>query len=233
VRRIDSHVEIVVSDTGPGISAALLPVIFDRFRQADSSSRRAHGGLGIGLALVRHLVEMHGGTVEAYSPGREQGATFTVKLPLLIHIDAQGETRVQPRAGGAVPGASSGALDGLRILVVDDERDALELFSTVLAGAGAETRPAASAAEALGILAEWTADVIVSDIEMPGQDGFALIRTLRASGSTTPAVAVTAYGRLEDRVRTLDAGFQMHIVKPVEPAELIAVIASLTRRAPR
>ena len=233
VRRISSHVEIVVSDTGPGIPAALLPVIFDRFRQADSSSRRAHGGLGIGLALVRHLVEMHGGTVEAYSPGRDQGSTFTVKLPLLIHVDAQRETRVHPRAGGAVPGVSGGALDGLKILVVDDERDALELFSTVLAGAGAEARPAASAAEALGILAEWTADVIVSDIEMPGQDGFALIRALRAGGSTTPAVAVTAYGRLEDRVRTLDAGFQMHIVKPVEPAELIAVIASLTRRTPR
>jgi signal transduction histidine kinase len=236
LRRINSHAEIVVGDTGPGIPAALLPVIFDRFRQADSSSRRAHGGLGIGLALVRHLTEMHGGRVEAYSPGPDQGSTFTVRLPLLIHADAQTDTRVHPRAGGAVPRAAGGALEGVKVLVVDDENDALVLFSTVLAGAGAETRPVTSTAEALAVLDAWEPDVLLSDIEMPGEDGYALIRSVRGRRDRTnavPAVAVTAYGRLEDRVRVLEAGFQMHVVKPVEPAELIAVITSLVRRSAR
>jgi len=236
LRPINSHVEIVVSDTGPGISPALLPVIFDRFRQADSSSRRAHGGLGIGLALVRHLVEMHGGSVEAYSPGPGEGSTFTVKLPLQIHAEAPAETRVHPRAGGAIPRPSARALAGLKVLVVDDEADALELFSTVLVGAGAETRTAVSAQDARAELERWPADVLLSDIEMPGEDGYAFIESIRAKGgahAAIPAVAVTAYGRLEDRVRVLQAGFHMHVVKPVEPSELIAVIISLARRIGR
>ena len=236
LRRVDSHVHVVVSDTGRGIAAGVLPLIFDRFRQADSSSRRAHGGLGIGLALVRHLTELHGGSVEAYSPGEGQGATFTVKLPLLIHAETQPGLRVHPRAGGVVPRATDGALDGLKVLLVDDESDALDLFSTVLAGAGAETRAARSSSEAQAILDGWLPDVLLSDIEMPGEDGYALIRDVRRRAGPTgivPAVAVTAYGRLEDRVRVLEAGFQMHVVKPVEPSELIAVIASLVRRGTR
>jgi signal transduction histidine kinase/CheY-like chemotaxis protein len=236
LRRINSHVEIVISDTGPGIPAALLPVIFDRFRQADSSSRRSHGGLGIGLALVRHLTEMHGGSVDAYSPGENQGSTFTVKLPLLIHADAQTDAGVHPRAGGAVPGTLGRALEGVKVLVVDDEHDALVLFSTILAGAGAETRPVASSQQALALLDSWQPDVVLSDIEMPDEDGYALIRRVRSrqdGASAVPAVAVTAYGRLEDRVRLLEAGFQMHVVKPVEPTELIAVVVSLVRRSAR
>jgi signal transduction histidine kinase len=226
LRRMNSHVEVVVGDTGPGIPAALLPVIFDRFRQADSSSRRAHGGLGIGLALVRHITEMHGGGVSVSSPGEGQGSTFTVSLPLLIRAEAQDET-------GAVAHAVDGVLRGLKILVVDDEHDALELFSTILAGAGADIRAVASSADARAVLESWEPDMLVSDIEMPGEDGYTLIRAIRARDDRVgaiAAVAVTAYGRLEDRVRVLEAGFQMHIVKPVEPAELIAVISSLARR---
>jgi signal transduction histidine kinase/ActR/RegA family two-component response regulator len=230
LRRLGEQAEIVVSDTGRGIPPELLPVIFDRFRQADSSTRRAHGGLGIGLALVRHLVEMHGGSVVASSAGEDQGATFTVTLPLLLRpLTPDNATP----ADGGEPG-TVGALDGLALLVVDDEHDALELFATILARAGAAVRTAASTAEALEILDGWTPDVLVSDIEMPGEDGYALIRRVRARGGRAgaiPAVAVTAYGRLEDRVRVLEAGFQMHVVKPVEPKEIVAVIASLTRRA--
>jgi signal transduction histidine kinase len=237
LQSVAGHAEIIVADTGRGIPDALLPVIFDRFRQADSSSRRAHGGLGIGLALVRHLAEMHGGTVSVDSAGDSQGATFTVKLPLLNEGQPDRDG-VEPaaRTGAAIQRAPGGMLEGLTVLVVDDERDALELFATILAGAGAETRAALSTHEALRILDDWLPDVVVSDIEMPGEDGYALIRRLRARGDAAvslPAVAVTAYGRIEDRVRALEAGFQMHIVKPVEPTELVAVIASLARRATR
>jgi signal transduction histidine kinase/ActR/RegA family two-component response regulator len=236
LRRSSSHVEVVVGDTGPGIPPALLPVIFERFRQADSSSSRAHGGLGIGLALVRHLTEMHGGRVEVDSSGEGQGTTFTVTLPLLIHAGAPSDSRGHPRADGTVAASNAGALEGLKVLVVDDDQDAVNLFCTVLAGAGAETRSAVSAAHALAALDDWQPDVLVSDIEMPREDGYALIRRVRQRRdglATVPAVAVTAYGRLEDRVRVLEAGFQMHIVKPVEPTELIAVITSLARRTTR
>ncbi len=230
--RVSSHVEIVVSDSGPGIPAQSLPHIFDRFRQVDSSSTRQHAGLGIGLAVVRHLVELHGGTVEAKS-GEGGGASFTVKLPLLP-IHAVTPASEHPTAGGAAT-ALTASLRGVRVLLVDDEVDTLEVFTTVLATRGAEIRTATSASGAMDILKTWTPDLLVCDIGMPGMDGYAFIRQVRDMQAIglprIPAIAVTAYGRVEDRIRILDAGFQMHITKPVDPAELVAALASLGPRA--
>ena len=237
LQRVSSHVEIVVSDTGQGIAADLLPLIFDRFRQAESSTTRTHGGLGLGLALVRHLVEVHGGTVEAQSPGEGKGATFVVKLPsTLAKLDDA--DRVHPTASGVLPGYIAPTLDGLRVLVVDDQVDALDLASAILSAAGAEVRTCQSAAEALAVFRVWRPDVLIADIEMPGEDGLSLIRKVRAldpeHGGRVPGIALTAYGRIEDRVRTLSAGFSMHVSKPVDPAELTTVVASLAgREAPR
>ena len=228
VARVNSHVEIVVTDTGQGIDTDMLPHVFERFRQADSSSQRSHGGLGLGLALVRQLVELHGGSVEASSPGAGLGATFTVKLPVMLHAEGQVPlSRVRP--------ALTAPLQGLRLLVVDDDADALELFGMVLRQAGAEVQTAASVAEALATLRAWPADVVVSDIEMPGENGYALIRALRdgavARGDRLPAVAVTAYGGVAERIKILSAGFDAYVPKPVEPDELAAVIARLVSRA--
>ena len=181
LRVADSQVEVVVSDTGQGIPSDMLPLIFERFRQVDSSTTRAVGGLGVGLALVRHLVELHGGSVAAESPGEGQGATFTVKLPAARLPPRPGRgARFQPPAR---PGRRSrGTLRGVRTLVVDDDRDALDLVSIVLAGAGAEVRSCASAEEAIGAWREWRPHVLLSDIQMPGEDGYALIRRVRARG---------------------------------------------------
>jgi signal transduction histidine kinase/CheY-like chemotaxis protein len=230
--RVNSHVEIVVSDTGRGVAPELLPFVFDRFRQDSASARH---GLGIGLALVRHLVELHGGTVAAESPGPDQGATFTVRLPLLVHPEPSGEDeRLHPAAfrGAVAPPAVS--LAGVRLLVVDDERDTLDLFSSVLRITGAEVRGASGAEPAFGVFEAWRPHVLISDIGMPGEDGFSLIRRIRAlppeRGGRVPAVAVTAYGGVDDRIRILSAGFQMHVPKPVEPAELVAVVANLVGR---
>ena len=229
LQRTASSAVIVVQDTGQGIAADLLPHVFDRFRQADSSSTRTHGGLGIGLALVRHLVELQGGRVAAESDGPGKGATFRVRLPVLAPLPDAAEPRLLGRRMSST--TPLGTLNGIRVLVVDDERDTLELFDGILAMSGAEVRGALGTAEALEILAGWRADVIVSDIEMPHDDGYALIRRVRAlpaeHGGATPAVAVTAHGSLDDRVRALAAGFQTHLPKPVEPAELVAVVASL------
>ena len=232
LERAGSAVQIVVQDTGQGITPELLPLVFDRFRQADSSSTRAHGGLGIGLALVRHLVELQGGRVGAESDGPGKGATFRVWLPLLAPLPEDVDGRqLQRRLTSAGP---LGSLGGVRVLVVEDEPDALELFEGILATSGAEVRTASGAAAALQTLAGWRPDVIVSDVEMPHEDGYAFIRRVRAlspeRGGGTPAVAVTAHGSLEDRVRALAAGFQTHLPKPVEPAELVAVVAALLQR---
>jgi signal transduction histidine kinase/ActR/RegA family two-component response regulator len=237
LQRSNSHVEIVVSDAGQGIHPGLLPFIFDRFRQADRSSARAQGGLGLGLALVKHLVELHGGTVVAHSAGRGEGAMFTVKLPLSIAAITEGPG---PRAHRTAPVtelvASGVRLDGVRVLVVDDDHDALELATAILTGAGAVVRTCGSAAEALTALQEWRPDVLVSDIEMPGEDGYVLIRKLRAlgpeQGGKTPAVALTAYGRTQDRMLSLGAGYSMHVPKPVDPGELTTIIASVAGRSP-
>jgi len=235
LQRVNSHVEIVVSDTGQGIAAGVLPFIFDRFRQADSSSTRHHAGLGVGLALVKHLVELHGGSVTVQSPGEGQGATFVVKLPLTIaEIPAGPVPRSHPTASSSELVTPGVRLDGVRVLVIDDDVDALELAAAILGRAGAQVRTAVTAAEAMRVMREWRPDVLVSDIEMPGEDGYALIRKVRAldprEGGRTPAVALTAYGRLEDRMRTLSAGYTMHVPKPVDPGELTTIIASVAGR---
>ena len=237
LQRAHSYVEIVMSDTGQGISPEFLPYVFDRFRQADATSTRRHGGLGLGLAIVRHLVEMHGGTVLASSPGDGMGATFTVKLPLIVsRPDRREPERVHPTAAGSISLEPSPRLDGVNVMVVDDEPDTREMLRIMIGQLGAEVRSCASSDEAMSLLSEWNPDVIVSDIEMPGEDGYELIRKVRRSeldhGSRkVPAVALTAYGRVEDRLRALSAGYQMHIAKPAEPAELAAVIASLAARS--
>jgi signal transduction histidine kinase/ActR/RegA family two-component response regulator len=233
--RGDSHVEIVVSDTGQGIAPEMLPYVFERFRQADSSSTRTHGGLGLGLTLVKHLVELHGGTVAASSAGLGQGATFVVCLPIstarVAATGASGPAAVPP-AADSLPGVVR--LDGLRVLAVDNDREAVALVQAILAGAGAEVRTASSAGEAFEALRRWRPDVLVSDIEMPIEDGYTLIRKVRAlptdEGGRTPAVALTAYGRAQDRLRSLAAGYTIHLAKPVEPAELTAILASACGR---
>jgi signal transduction histidine kinase/ActR/RegA family two-component response regulator len=235
LQRVNSHVEVVVSDTGAGIGPDLLPVIFDRFRQADSSSTREHGGLGLGLALVRHLVELHGGSVVARSEGEGKGATFVVALPLRLALgDADPAPREHPTAADRVVAAPiAPVLEGVRVLVVDDDRDALALATAILTAARADVRVAASAALGLAELVAWRPDVVVADIEMPGEDGLSLIKKIRsgaAGNAGVPAIALTAYGRSEDRIRTLAAGFSMHVPKPVDPAELVAIVASLAGR---
>ncbi len=237
LQRINSHVEIIVTDTGQGISAKFLPYVFERFLQADSSITRSFGGLGIGLAIVRQLTELHGGTVHADSPGEGQGATFTVKLPLTaIGPKATELERVHPAVGDSIPFECSPRLDGLRILIVDDEADIRDLLTYTLEVCEAEVVTAASADEAISALRESSApmDILISDIGMPDEDGYALLRRIRAlapeNGGRIPAIALTAYARTQDRRAALLAGFQSHVAKPVEPTELIAVIANLAGR---
>lgn len=230
--RIDSHIEIVVSDTGVGISQALLPLVFERFRQGDGSSSRAYGGLGLGLAIVRHLVELHGGSVVAESAGEDQGTVFTVHLPLQAVRQAFSESGVRPPVEGSIDEAAR--LEGVRVLAVDDETDSRELLETILSVSGAQVRTAATAQEALALLQSWRPDVLLSDIGMPGEDGYTLIKRVRELESQTthriPALALTAYARSEDRTKVLIAGYQAHLSKPVDPAELVAAVASLAVR---
>jgi PAS domain S-box-containing protein len=237
LKRLDSHLELVVSDTGIGIEADFLPLIFDRLRQADSSSTRTQGGLGLGLSIVRHIIELHGGIIRAESPGRGQGTTFRIQLPLIPPgvIDTTTQTIVHAEEGISkewIP-----RLDGVRVLVVDDEADAREIIVTLLNETGAEVKAVGGADEALSVFAKWQADVLISDIAMPGKDGYALIKEIRAreSGSDGPfpAVALTAYARDKDRLRALAAGFQAHVAKPLEPAELLTVVASLVGKIGR
>jgi PAS domain S-box-containing protein len=232
LERVDTRARVSVRDTGQGIGPEFLPYVFDRFRQADGSSRRKHGGLGLGLAIVRQLVEMHGGTVAVESEGEGRGATFTVSLPLAKAAKSGGgEPRVPFRTTGAAALERMPQLEGLQLLVVDDEEDARDLMAEVLGRYGAQVVALSSADEALERLASFRPDVLISDIGMPGRDGYDLIRAVRAlgpeRGGLVPAVALTAYARMEDRLRALAAGFQVHVPKPVEPAELIQVVASL------
>lgn len=237
VEAADSHIEISVTDTGQGISAQFLPFVFERFRQADMKTTRAHGGLGLGLAIVRQLVELHGGTVEVASPGEGQGATFVVKLPLLpVYQKPWQEERARPAARDAhLPSECPEDLTGVRALVVDDEADTYELLRSVLTQCGAEVTTAQSAAEAFEIFGRVKPDVLISDIGMPGEDGYELMRKVRSlpkeRGGRVPAVALTAYARGEDRLRALRAGYQMHVAKPIELAELVAIVASLAERS--
>jgi len=223
--RVADQAQLTVSDDGPGIAPALLPRVFERFWQADSSMTRAQGGLGIGLAVVRQIVELHGGTVCAESEGEGRGATFTVTLPVLPSVgDCPRDATVAP--------ARATRFHGLKALVVDDDADTCEIVGAVLAKAGAEVRTCLSASQALAAMDAWVPDILVSDIAMPGQDGYALIRKVRArrteEGGAVPAVALTAYGRSEDRMKALSAGFQVHVGKPVEPKQLVNVVASVT-----
>ena len=232
LQRVDSHVEITVSDSGQGIEPQFLAHVFERFQQAEAGTTRAHGGLGLGLAIVRHIVEAHGGTVHAESPGAGQGALFTVKLPPMMRRTAGVPERRHPTAGVVAEVRDLARLDGLRVLIVDDEPDSNEAVRELLESCGAEVRAADSADRARQVLAGWKPDVLVSDVGMPGEDGYAFIASLRGTGievGEMPAVALTAYASREDKVRLLSAGFQAHVPKPVDPAELIAVMASLGR----
>jgi PAS domain S-box-containing protein len=236
LERVNSHIEIAVSDTGAGITPEFLPHVFDRFRQADQRTTRQHGGMGLGLAIVRHLIELHGGTVRAESAGEGRGSTFTVLLPVapVYQVAVEGG-RVHPAARDTLPSFEyADRLDGLKVLVVDDEPDTRELLKVGLGRCGAEVTLAGSAAEALEAMPTAAPDLLVSDIGMPGEDGYELIRRVRAlpdeSGGRVPAIALTAYARVEDRMQALRAGYQMHVPKPVEMAELVAVAASLVRR---
>jgi signal transduction histidine kinase/ActR/RegA family two-component response regulator len=238
LERVNSHIELSVSDTGQGIASEALPRVFERFWQAEAGTDRRHGGLGLGLCIVRHLVESHGGEVQAYSDGPGRGALFRVKLPLMVTIEHIKEPdRRHPIAPEAPVGSSLARLAGISVLVVDDEPDANELVQTILTSCGAEVRVAASTRQALAILDVWHPNIIISDIGMPQEDGYALIGQLRQRqperGGETPAVALTAYARVEDRVKIFTAGFQMHVMKPVDPTELVAVVASLARSASR
>jgi signal transduction histidine kinase/ActR/RegA family two-component response regulator len=227
--RVDSHLEIRVRDTGEGMTAEFLPYIFERFKQADPSITRKHGGLGLGLSIVRNLVELHGGVIRAESPGLGQGATFTVSLPLRVVTN---DVKRPPTNSHALDArhCEPASLSGLKVLVVDDETDGRELVRRFLLECEAITSLAGSSAEAQAIIPAFQPDVIVSDIGMPIQDGYEFMRIMRAQGLRTPAVALTAFARPEDRIRSIQAGYQMHLPKPVEPAELIAVIAGLAGR---
>ena len=236
LERVNSHIEIVISDTGQGISADFLPYVFDRFRQADQRTNRQHGGMGLGLAIVRHLVELHGGSVEASSAGEGQGATFRVQLPVapMYEVDKDGG-RVHPAARDLLPETDCGdRLDGLTVLIVDDEPDTRAMLKAGLARCGAQIVAAASANEAFAAIDGDLPDLLISDIGMPGVDGYELIRRLRKlpaqQGGKIPAIALTAYARVEDRMHTLRAGYQMHVPKPVDLAELVAVASSLVSR---
>ena len=240
LRRVDSQALIVVADSGPGISPEFLPHVFERFRQGDASTTRSHLGLGLGLAIVRHLVELHGGTVEASSAGEGQGATFAVHLPLVNArrsedrtIPAGAEAAAADAAPHAAP-APAPRLEGVRVLLVDDDVEGREAMTAVLQKRGAQVISAASSQEALEAIGREQPDVLLSDIEMPGEDGHSLIRKVRElpadRGGDIPAAALTAYARGEDRQKALLAGFQVHVSKPVQPDELAAVIAELAGR---
>lgn len=235
LQREGTSVVINVSDTGEGISPEFLPHIFDRFRQAEGSITRQHGGLGLGLAIVRHLVEAHGGTVQASSQGTGQGATFTVTFPLIAISRVDHAEHANAEKGTLDQSSSALILEGLRVLVVDDQRDARELLTIALKQSGSEVRASATASEALDIMDQWRPDVLVSDIGMPGEDGYELMRRVRAReperGGLVPALAVTGYASPEDATRARAVGYQLHMAKPVAPGQLVAKVASLAMNA--
>lgn len=237
----EANIELAVSDTGVGINPQFLPHVFERFRQADGTTTRAHGGLGLGLAIVRHLVELHGGTVVASSVGEGQGSTFTVTIPTMAgRVQPQFERWSHPNVviGPATPIDTPQRLDGLKVLVVDDEPDARDLLTTILTGYGAQVTAVGSTTEALREINEIRPDILLSDIGMPEADGYDLIHKVRASeaGSSSAgklaAIALTAYAKVEDRIRTISAGYQAHVAKPVDPIELVTLVGSLARRDP-
>jgi PAS domain S-box-containing protein len=231
VQRVHSHVEIVVSDSGVGISKEFLPHVFDRFRQADASTTRIHGGLGLGLSIVHQLVDLHGGSVSVHSEGEGKGATFTIMLPIVSVVNDKNENQGEE----VITFDGLPSLAGLKVLVVDDEPDTRELIREVLKECGSEVITSHSAAEALEALEQHKPDILISDLGMPDEDGYSLISKIRAlpaeRGGQIPAAALTAYARAEDRMRVLRSGFQFHLPKPVDSAELVTVVASLAGRA--
>ncbi len=235
LERVASHIRVTVSDTGKGINTQFLPHIFERFCQADGTTTRKYGGLGLGLAIVRHLLELHGGKVHAESPGEGRGSTFTFNLPMMaVRIEPKGLGQFHRGAGTATLSRQLPTLEGLRVLVVDDETDAREMVNATLTQSGAEVRESSSVAEALEVIEEWHPDVLMSDIGMPDDDGYALIRKVRSlsqeRGGGTPAAALTAYAREEDRKLALAAGFHVHLSKPVGRGDLINAVAGLAGR---
>jgi signal transduction histidine kinase/ActR/RegA family two-component response regulator len=229
VLRVAASMEIRISDTGQGIGAEFIPLVFDRFRQANGSLTRREGGLGLGMAIVREIVELHGGHVHAESPGLDCGTTITVTIPILPMIETH-RSPDMPRARATTPGATR--LDDVRVLVVDDNLDAREVTTVVLEAAGATVTSVSSAREALAVLEVIRPDALVSDIGLPDQDGYALIRQIRRHeaehGGFLPAIALTAYARAEDRARAIAGGFQAHMAKPAEPSALTNAIAAVT-----
>jgi CheY-like chemotaxis protein len=237
LERERDHAQIVVTDTGIGISPEFLPHIFERFRQADTSLTMKHGGLGLGLAIVRHLVEMHGGTVQAHSDGRGFGATFTVRLPLASTYSAK-LSLISSQLSAASYSEAEAAdalllLRGLRILIVDDDADSLDMLKAVFERYEADVSVAPAADEALAILLRRKPDLVISDIAMPEADGYSLIRKIRSlqpeQGGSVPAIALTAYARPEDASLALSAGFQKHLAKPINPPELLSAVTEILR----
>jgi CheY-like chemotaxis protein len=238
LQRVNSHVEIEVSDTGIGIRQDFLPHVFERFRQADAGTTRKTGGLGLGLSIVRHFIEMHGGTVHVASEGEGRGATFSVRLPLMIvHANGSGQHREHPRTEKKSAPTRLASLHNIRVLAVDDEEDSLELLRVVLESAGAQVRTLSSPADALEQIATIKPDVLIVDLGMPLVDGFEFISRIRAASDAgvrdVPAAALTAFARSDDRTRALESGFELHLSKPVDPSELVASVATLVRRSPR
>ncbi len=234
LERVNSHVEIVVEDTGIGIRPDFLPYVFDRFRQGDPSTTRRYGGLGLGLSIVKNLVELHGGSVRVKSAGENQGSTFVIALPV-SHVGHEERERARPPASTAdsLDSIELPRLDGVKVLIVDDEPDGRALIARILEGRGAQAKCSISAHEALQLLQQEQFSILLSDIGMPEMDGYELMRRVRLLDASRPAplpaIAVTAYARPEDRQRSLLAGYQMHLAKPIEARELIAAIASLIR----
>ena len=238
LERVNSHVELIVADTGVGIAPEFLPHVFERFTQGDGTTTRKTGGLGIGLAIVRHIVEMHGGTVAAASAGENQGATFRVRLPVMIvHPQPRPSTGEHPRSERFAPLRTLGDLSGVRVLAVDDDPDSLALLRTVLETAGAEVTTLSVPDQVVEGIRVTQPDAVLLDLGMPELDGYEVIRRIRASNDVSvrqvPAAALTAFARAEDRTRALQSGFEMHLAKPVDPGELVAAVATLVRRGLR
>ena len=234
--QVDSHVRVSVTESGIGIAPEFLPHIFDRFRQADGSTTRVHGGLGLGLSIVKHLVQLHAGQVTVESGGQNQGATFTVSLPLAskMAVDEIEHESASEDGSDGLPPSFSNLLKGMRILVVDDEEDSRDLVSAILKRCGGKVKSCKSASEALKTFRAWKPDILVSDIGMPVEDGYSLSQKLRTQklklAREIPAIALTAYATEDDRARVLSAGFQVHIAKPIEPEILVKSIAGALGR---
>lgn len=234
LERVNSDLEISVNDTGCGIAPDFLPYVFDRFRQADASTKREQRGLGLGLAIVKNLAELHGGNVRAKSPGLNKGSTFAIVLPMVMVNIETDPRRQHPRAATEELGDERLDLHGVRVLAGDDEADARHLIKRILGGCGAQVETADSGAASLRFLRKTKPHVLIMDIGMPNEDGYEAIRKVRQltseEGGKVPAIALTAFARSQDRRRAILNGFQMHIAKPVEPSELIAMVASLAGR---